>query len=90
MLGSSIKICANGREIARLDSTYQNYREIAAGVLLMYGGKSDGEPVDLAMERLPAILPHSETRAFPNLDHFGIERAAPREVANAISGYFLK
>ena len=56
----------------------------------MYGGKSDSKPVDLAMERLAAILPQSETREFPNLDHFGIERTAPREVANEISGYFLK
>lgn len=78
------------REIARLDSSYENYREIAAGVLLMYGGKSDSKAVNLAMERLAAILPHSETKEFPKLDHFGIERKAPREVAKAVSDYFLK
>ena len=78
------------REIARLDSSYENYREITAGVLLMYGGKSDSKAVNLAMEQLAAILPHSETKEFPKLDHFGIERTAPREVAKAVSDYFLK
>jgi len=78
------------REIARLDSSYENYREIAASVLLMYGGKSNSIAVTLAMERLAATLPHSETKEFPKLDHFGIERTAPREVARAVSDYFLK
>jgi pimeloyl-ACP methyl ester carboxylesterase len=78
------------REIARLDSSCEHYREIAAGVLLMHGGKSDSKAVTLAMERLAAILPHSETKEFPRLDHFGIERTAPREVAKAVSDYFLK
>jgi pimeloyl-ACP methyl ester carboxylesterase len=78
------------REISRLDNTCGNYREISAGVLLMYGGKSDSKAVTLAMERLAAILPHSETKEFPRLDHFGIERTAPREVAQAVGDYFLK
>jgi len=56
----------------------------------MYGGKSDSKAVTLAVERLTAILPHSETKGFPRLDHFGIERTAPREVAKAVSDYFLK
>ena len=62
---------------------------IAAGVLLMYGGRSDSKAVTLAMEQLSAILPHSITKEFPKLDHFGIERTAPREVAKAVSDYFL-
>ena len=78
------------REIARLDSRCEHYREIAGGVLLMYGGRSDSKAVTLAMERLAAILPHSVTKEFPRLDHFGIERTAPREVAKAVSDYFLK
>ena len=77
------------REIARLDSSCEHYREIASGVLLMYGGKSDSAAVTLAMERLAAILPHSETKEFPRLDHFGIERTAPREVSKSVSDYFL-
>jgi pimeloyl-ACP methyl ester carboxylesterase len=90
MLGLLHENLREWREIARLDSSYENYREIAAGVLLMYGGKSDSKAVTLAMERLAAILPHSETKEFPKLDHFGIERTAPREVAKAVSVYFLK
>ena len=78
------------QEIARLDSRYEHYREIAGGVLLMYGGRSDSKAVTLAMERLVAILPHSVTKEFPRLDHFGIERTAPREVAKVVSDYFLK
>lgn len=76
------------REIVRLDSSCENYREIAGSVLFMYGGKSDSKAVTLAMERLAAILPHSETKEFPNLDHFGIERTAPKEVAGVISDFF--
>ena len=56
----------------------------------MSGGKSDSTAVTLAMEQLAAILPQSETKEFPRLDHFGIERTAPREVARAVSDYFLK
>jgi pimeloyl-ACP methyl ester carboxylesterase len=77
------------REVARLDNSYENYQEIAAGVLLMYGGKSDSTWVNLSMERLAAVLPQSETKAFPKLDHFGIDKKGPQEVATAVSEYFL-
>ena len=90
MLGLLHQNLREWREIARLDSSYEHYREIAAGVLLMYGGQSNSTAVNLAMERLAAILPHSEMKEFPTLDHFGIERTAPREVAKAVSDYFLK
>ena len=90
MLGLLHQNLREWREIARLDSSYEHYREIAAGVLLMYGGKSNSTAVTLTMERLAAVLPHSETKEFPTLDHFGIERTAPREVAKAVSDYFLK
>jgi hypothetical protein len=90
MLGLLHENVREWREIARLDNSYEHYREIAAGVLLMYGGQSDSTAVNLAMERLAAILPHSETKEFPTLDHFGVERTAPREVARAVSDYFLK
>src|SRR5207237_9135903 len=72
------------KEVARLDSSYENYREIAADVLLMYGGKSDSKWVDMAMERLAAVLPQSETKEFSQLDHFVIDKKAPREVAKAV------
>jgi pimeloyl-ACP methyl ester carboxylesterase len=77
------------REIARLDSTCERYRDVSGAVLLMYGGRSDSKAVTLAMERLAAILPHAETKGFPRLDHFGIERTAPRDVADAVRDFFL-
>lgn len=78
------------REIARLDGSYGDYGEIPAGVLLMCGGKSKSRAVDLTVERLPGTIPDCEVRVFPRLDHFGIERTAPREVAAAVADYFLK
>jgi len=90
MLGLLQENLREHQEVARLDNSYANYREIAADVLLMYGGKSDLKWVPLAMERLAAVLPRSETKAFPKLDHFGIDKKAPREVAKAVSAYFLK
>ncbi|MBN1321126.1 MAG: alpha/beta hydrolase [Thermoleophilia bacterium] len=78
------------KEIARLDSSYENYREISAGVLLLYGGRGRSKAVDLVMERLPAVLPRSEIKGFPRLDHFGIERTAPREVAEVVGDYFSR
>jgi pimeloyl-ACP methyl ester carboxylesterase len=77
-------------EVARLDNSYENYREIAADVLLMYGGKDKAKWVDLAMDRLAVVLPRSETTEFPKLDHFGIDKKAPQEVARVVSDYFLK
>jgi len=78
------------QEVARLDSSYEKYRSITAEALLMYGGKSTGSWAKLAMERLAAVLPRSETREFPKLDHFGIDQKAPQAVARAVSAYFLK
>jgi pimeloyl-ACP methyl ester carboxylesterase len=90
MLGLLSENLREHQEVARLDSSYENYREIAADVLLMYGGKSNTTWVNLAMERLAVVLPRSETKQFPKLDHFGIDKKAPREVARAVSTYFLK
>ncbi|MBN1320577.1 MAG: alpha/beta hydrolase [Thermoleophilia bacterium] len=90
MLGLLPQNLREWREIVRLDSTCENYREIAAGVLFMYGGKSNSRAVTLAAERLTAIIPRAEAREFPKLDHFGIERTAPAEVARAVGDYFLQ
>ena len=75
------------REVARFDSSYENYREISADVLLMYGGKSNSRWVDLSMKRLAEVLPRSETKEFAKLDHFGIDKKGPREVAQAVSAF---
>ena len=32
----------------------------------------------------------SETREFPTLDHYGIERTAPQDVARAVTDFFVK
>ncbi|HET9277338.1 MAG TPA: alpha/beta hydrolase [Flavitalea sp.] len=90
MLGLLQQNLYEWREIARLDGHYMDYREISATVLLLYGGRSDSRAVDLVIERLPAVIPHCETRVFPKLDHFGIERTAPREVAKVIGDFFSK
>jgi pimeloyl-ACP methyl ester carboxylesterase len=78
------------KEVARLNDSYQNYREISATVLLMYGGKSDTRWVNTSMEGLAQVLPRSETREFAKLDHFGIDKKAPQEVAEAVGAFFLK
>ena len=90
MLGLLPENLREHHEVARLDSSYENYREIAADVLLMYGGKSNTTWVNTSMERLAAVLPRFETREFPKLDHFGIDKKAPREVARLVSAYFLE
>lgn len=90
MLGLLQQNLREWREIARLDTHYMNYCEISAAVLLLYGGRSDSWAVDLVIERLPKVIPHCETKVFPKLDHFGIERTAPREVANVIGDFFSK
>lgn len=77
------------KEVTRLDNSYKNYREIAASILLMYGGKGHTPRADTSMKRLAAVFPHVETREFPALDHFGLNKTGPQEVARAVSAYFL-
>jgi pimeloyl-ACP methyl ester carboxylesterase len=76
-------------EVARLDNTYTNYSDIVADVLLLSGGKDAQHWVTLAMKHLAEVLPHSVTKTFPKLDHFGIDQGAPAEVAQVVSNYFL-
>jgi pimeloyl-ACP methyl ester carboxylesterase len=89
MLGLLQQNLREHQEVARLDSSYTNYREIAAGVLFMYGGKSDSGWVNLSVQRLAAVIPHFEAKTFPKLNHFGIDQQAPQEVARAVGDYFL-
>jgi pimeloyl-ACP methyl ester carboxylesterase len=88
MLGLLQQNLYEWQEIARLDGHYKHYAEISADVLLLYGGRSDSPAVDLVIERLPAVIPHCETKVFPKLDHFGIERTAPAKVAKVIGDFF--
>lgn len=88
MLGLLHQNLSEWREIVKLDGHYVNYREVSAAVLLLYGGRSDSRAVDLVIERLPTVIHQCETKLFPKLDHFGIERTAPKEVAKAIGDFF--
>ncbi len=91
MLGLLQENLREHKEVARLDNSYENYQEISAGVLLMYGGQAPVAGLsERNMKRLAAVFPRSETKEFPKLDHFGIDKKAPREVARAVSDYFLK
>jgi pimeloyl-ACP methyl ester carboxylesterase len=90
MLGLLQENLREHKEVARLDNSYENYQEISAGVLLMYGGKDHTVQAERSIKRLAAVFPRSETKEFPKLDHFGIDKKAPREVARAVSAYFLK
>jgi pimeloyl-ACP methyl ester carboxylesterase len=90
MLGLLQQNLSEWREIVKLDGHYVNYREISAVVLLLYGGRRDSRAVDLVIERLPTVIHHCETKVFPKLDHFGIERTAPKEVARAVGDFFSK
>ncbi len=56
----------------------------------MYGGKDHTAQAERSMKQLAAAFPRSETKEFPKLDHFEIDKKAPREVARAVSDYFLK
>jgi len=76
-------------EVGRLDNNYRNYRAISAPALLMYGGKADIDWVTPTMNKLAEVLPQSQLTKFPRLDHFGIDKGAPQEVAQAVSDYFL-
>jgi hypothetical protein len=46
--------------------------------------------VTAAVERVTAALRRSEVRKLERLDHFGIERKAPVEVASIIGDFFAK
>ena len=76
------------QEIARLDSSCRNYREVSASVLLLHGGKTGIGWVRLAIEELSHVLPHSHTQLLPQLNHFGIDKQAPDEVARIVRNYF--
>lgn len=77
-------------EVARLNNSYQTYHDVSAHVLLMWGGKTRSAADAATIERLKAVLPHVDTQIFHSLDHFGIDKGAPREVAEAVRAYLLK
>jgi len=79
-------------EVARLNNSYQNYHQVTAAVLLMYGGKSVKQGnglhwVNTTMTKLAEALPRSSTIAFPQLDHFGLMHKGSKEVSEAIKSF---
>jgi len=74
-------------EIGRLNDTYPNYRELAAEVLLMTGGKSDLAHLATSFARLTEVLPSARVLTFPKLDHFGPHHKGEAQVAKAISTF---
>jgi hypothetical protein len=78
------------QEVARLDNTFEHYRDLAATVLLMTGGKHQSARAKRSMRQLAGVIPRVETRDFPRLDHFGIDQHAPREVAAVVADFLLR
>ena len=65
------------QQIANLNNTYQNYAEVSADTLLLWGGKSDLSWVAPAIEKLSATLPSAQVKQFPRLNHFGPDQTGP-------------
>jgi pimeloyl-ACP methyl ester carboxylesterase len=90
---SRLRLLAQGlrehKEVARLDNSYANYREVAAPALLMSGGKGGGEWVEAAIGRLSQVLLFAEQRTFPHLDHFGPDKTGPGDVAQAVAAFLV-
>jgi pimeloyl-ACP methyl ester carboxylesterase len=73
-------------ESGRLNNTYDNYREISAGTLLMTGKQN--ESLKNTTTKLSQVLPQAKVLSFPTFDHFGPEKK-PREIAREVIAYFL-
>jgi len=89
MLGLLAENLREHQEIARLDSSYRNYGEISADTLLLHGGKTGIGWVRLAIDELSRVLPNCHTQLLPRLNHFGIDKQAPDQVARIVRDHFL-
>lgn len=75
------------QEVARLNDTFENYKNINADVLLMSGSKSPKFTFELP-KVLESVLPNSKAHIFNGLDHFGPDKTGPKEVAKLIHTFF--
>jgi pimeloyl-ACP methyl ester carboxylesterase len=75
------------KEVARLDGSYQNYSQISASTLIMYGGKSP-KITEKTLRQLATVVPSVTVTTYPKLDHFGLDKGAPAQVANDIRTFF--
>jgi pimeloyl-ACP methyl ester carboxylesterase len=78
------------RALATRDNALTTYSAISAPVLLMGGRRSGIRWARVALARLSAVLPTSETILFSGLDHFGLDRGAPDRVAAQVAEFFSR
>lgn len=74
-------------QVARLDDSYPNYRDVKADVLLMAGGRTGVEYFPPAFQRLMQVLPSARLHTFPKLNHFGPDQKGPAEVARTVTAF---
>lgn len=77
------------REVARLDNSYPNYREIPTQILLLCGGRPKKSWAERTVSRLAQELPQASMHQFPKFDHFGPEKF-PQTVAAEVAAFFLR
>jgi len=75
------------KEVARLNDSYQNYSQITAQTLIMYGGKSP-KITEQTLRQLATVLASPTVTKYPKLDHFGMDKGAPAQVADDIRAFF--
>ncbi len=75
-------------EIAARDNTFREYGRLTQPVLLMAGKEVRSTGAGRAAPRIHEILPGSELKLFPKLDHFGPE-TAPAAIAAAVADFLL-
>ncbi|MFE5912446.1 alpha/beta fold hydrolase [Streptomyces wedmorensis] len=76
-------------EIAARDNTFREYGQLTQPVLLMAGKEVHSTGAGRAAPSIHQILPGSQLKLYPKLDHFGPE-TAPAAVATAIADFFLE
>ena len=74
-------------EAGRLDARFADYREITAPTLIMRGKAGANSRQAVAAASLAQTIPQSETRIFPEFDHFAPEKQ-PSQVADAVMRFF--
>ncbi len=71
------------REVQRLDSTQERYRNIAAETLLLCGANGPAFLRD-ALHHLAMVLPNSSIVELPKLDHNAPDLNAPEVIASRL------
>jgi pimeloyl-ACP methyl ester carboxylesterase len=72
------------------EGTLEQYRQLDAQVLLMYGSETDPMFVDCA-EALQAVLPHSTVLRLPGLNHDSAQNyGKPETIAAALRLFFAQ